>query len=457
MIRRWKQWRQRRREELTVQSTFDLREFVYLDEVSVTSLLSSRLGKVPSEFTDTLTDSTKAVLNSNIAANAAVVKSSVGSRLEANRTEDTKVLSKATIQATFKRLFEGEEGSLALKPVPSTEPSPAIEEARKIITSEVSATKAFPWRVPSEQLKRGQLVEVEVELQADPTFRISTIIATFAELAKESKALRAYTNQRDFENAIELNKVLEKLMVGLVPLRCRVSDYLAVTIDQHEYLIHRRALTHLPAVEAPSVKEIFLVGVVEESLFWKDIRRVLFSKSRFRILCRLNHEGLDVSWTPVKLVDILGEVAPDLERQLSILGPGALKAMTEGTAAHGKFIEPRLCALTTFGELLARLLGIELEEVDRRRIETIAGETADLVVSVPESRKAFTQIADLLVARTSGEVDPKTISQLRVRACEQHGLFPGGSSVRSETVTSSEIIEEDEERFIDAEIIAIYW
>jgi len=48
MIRWWKQWRRRRREEPITQRARELREFVYLDEVSVISLLSSRLGKLPS-------------------------------------------------------------------------------------------------------------------------------------------------------------------------------------------------------------------------------------------------------------------------------------------------------------------------------------------------------------------------------------------------------------------------
>lgn len=46
MIRWWKQWHKRRREEPVAQKAMELREFVYLDDVSVTSLLSSRLVSV---------------------------------------------------------------------------------------------------------------------------------------------------------------------------------------------------------------------------------------------------------------------------------------------------------------------------------------------------------------------------------------------------------------------------
>lgn len=455
MIQKLKKWRQRRRENEATQRNLELREFIYLDEVSVTSLLSSRLGKVPSEFTETITDSMKAELNSSIAANAAVAKASIGSRLESNRTEDTKVVSKATIQATFKRLFEMEEKSLVLRPVVATELAPSREAAQKMTTA---ADGSFipPWRVPSEWLIRGSLIELEVELQADPAFRVNTIISSFAELANESKTLRSYADQGDFERALELNNVLAKLMVGLVPLRCRVLDYVAVATSHGSVLLHRRILDQLTPDERPSCQDVFLVGVAETALFWKDIRRVLFSKSRFRVLCRVNGDGLSSSWTPVKLVDVLGEVTPDLERQVGMLGAGALKTMVAGASQH-KFIEPRLRALTTFGELVATKLGVKLGDDERKRIERIASESADLLTSVPESRKAFTEVVDFLKSRTSGTIDAVEVARMRVSACAQHNLLPGGATSIVESVILPEIAGPDNERFIEAEIIAIYW
>jgi hypothetical protein len=52
MFEQFKAWRQRRRAAPAERKQNALREFVYLDDVSVTSLLSSRLGAIPSEFTD---------------------------------------------------------------------------------------------------------------------------------------------------------------------------------------------------------------------------------------------------------------------------------------------------------------------------------------------------------------------------------------------------------------------
>jgi hypothetical protein len=461
MIRWWKQWRQRRRDEPIAQRAKELREFVYLDDVSVTSLLSSRLGKLPSEFTDTLASTSKAEVNANAEASAAtILKSRIGSRYEASRTENSQVLSKATIQATFKRLYDIEEEaqSLVLRPVLPDEQPPAIEKIRKVLALGASNADMYPWIVIAENLKRGRLAEMEVELQADPAFRVSAIFTTFKELTDESADLLGQTDRLSFDKAIEVNRVLEKLMGGLVPLRCRLVDYEVISTRGQTLLIHRRVLEQLPQAERPTTQPLYLVGVAEQSLFWKDIRRVLFSGARFRVLCRLNYEGLRTTWTAVKMVDVLGEVAPTLKSEMDIFGQGMLKLLAENGTTRGKFIEPRLRALSTYGDQLAQHLGFELDDDDRRQIETFASESADLVISVPESRKAFTQITEFISMRSSSEIDPIVAADLRVSACRQYGLTPGGSAVRTETAAPSRAIEDNGgNKFLDSEIIAIYW
>lgn len=453
----WTRWLQRRRRKSLSQRWPDLREFVYLDEVSVTSLLSSRLGKVPSEFTDTLTESTKAGINSSIGANAAVLKSSIGSSIESSLTRDTKILSKATIQATFKRLYEGEADQLALRSIHPSEPDPTADDARRVIEARSKTVVLDPWVIDPARLERGSLVEIQMELQSDPTFRLSTMVGTFAELAAESKELSAQVDQQGLEKAIEINRVLEKLMVGLVPVRCRLVDYVSVALGSQEYLVHRKLLQQLPESERPPTRDVYLVGVAEQSLFWRDIRRVLFSNLQFRAFCRLNHDGLADAWTPVKLTHVFGEVAPGLERDMALFSSGALNAMALRSESQTPVVEPSYQALIRFGELLAASLGIVLPPDDHQRIKVLAGESMHLMASVPDRRKAFKGIADLLVSHGSTGIDPDTVSELRVQACQEFGLLPGGSVVRSDASIASAGMSRSDDLFIDAEIIAIYW
>ena len=83
-----------------------------------------------------------------------------------------------------------------------------------------------------------------------------------------------------------------------------------MTVREKEWLVHRRVLNQLSEDDTLQRRPVYIVGVAEQSLFWKDIRRVLFSGSRFRVLCRVAQDGIQESWTPVKLAHVLDAVLP---------------------------------------------------------------------------------------------------------------------------------------------------
>src|SRR3569832_962441 len=87
-----------------------LREFVYLDEVSVYSLLASRLGPLATEFTDTERASLK------------IEAVGVGGGTEVG----SQVLRKSTVQTSFKELYELEISSLAMRPVDQQSKVPTV-------------------------------------------------------------------------------------------------------------------------------------------------------------------------------------------------------------------------------------------------------------------------------------------------------------------------------------------
>ena len=104
-----------------------------------------------------------------------------------------------------------------------------------------------------------------------------------------------------------------------------------------------------------------IVAVAELSLFWKDIRRVLFSGSRYSLLCRIGRNGLHESWTPVKLVDVVREFVPELAEQIGAAGKdlvGAVNVRTPSSSTnagnHAKMRE----ALKAYGQSLATQYGV---------------------------------------------------------------------------------------------------
>ena len=102
---RFRVWlRQRRRKLALRKNKGSLREFIYLDEVSVYSLNASRLGAIASEFTET----EKASLNVG-------VQNSFGAGVDIG----SQVVRKSIVQTTFKEFYDNETelNSFAIRPI----------------------------------------------------------------------------------------------------------------------------------------------------------------------------------------------------------------------------------------------------------------------------------------------------------------------------------------------------
>jgi len=82
-----------------------------------------------------------------------------------------------------------------------------------------------------------------------------------------------------------VSRMVEKVLAGLVPVRGRALNYQVVEVDSEEWLLHTGLIAQLQP--RPAATSVFLVGVAQQGLFWKDVRRVLFSGSSYRVLARL--------------------------------------------------------------------------------------------------------------------------------------------------------------------------
>ncbi|MFI6960983.1 hypothetical protein [Streptomyces sp. NPDC050255] len=451
-IRRWWQNRRKRKQLATYKPI--LREFVYLDEVSVTSLLSSRLGALPSEYTDTLSNSIKSEVSSSVNLDAKVVKSGVSSRFEATQSKDSQVLRKATIQATFKDLHEYERlnNFRMITPERSEGDPPRWDKIAADLSRQTSEGYAQSWMLNDKSLERGELIEVKVRLRADPTYRVSSIISTMADLLSNSY-LAATVNPEDMEQGQAFNEILESLMAGLVPLKCEMVDYSAFDINGIEYAVHRKMEAGLPESIRATRKPVYLTGVTEQSLYWKDIRRVLFSDAPVWVLGRIAVTGIQSRWTPVKLVEVLKEVLPDLGEEIDRFSSGALNALAEDSSPE-EAASQKVRVLVLYAELLAGRCSLSLNEEARARIDFLARENSGYLESFTESRRAFRLIVEELESRFSATIPPDTAVQERSRAWDLSGMSPGDTALPQSRPSSD---ASGDERFVDCEFVAIYW
>ena len=451
-FRRWRRKRAARKQEASA-----LREFVYLDEVSVFSLISSRLGPVATEFTATESSSLTGELSGTAGVSAGVLKSELKSRSEATQTQGTQVLRKATVQATFKELYEYVEDGFVLRPT-VTQP-PDVRNARDLETA-LERARTGGWATPASELARGQLSEIEVELEAEDIFRVGAIVDIYLGLFQEAPELLGPDVRERFRQALSMNVVLNKLLVGLIPVRGRAVDYMVVRTADEEWVVHQTVLRQLPADWLTQAHALDVVAVAEASLFWKDIRRVLFSGSRYSLLCRIGRDGLNDEWTPVKLVDVIRGFSPAIADQLGVAGAELAAAMSRGMAEvpGGDDNQTRMRkALQAYGHAVAAHYNKAWDPAFITEDVFPADGTRGWA-SLEEQRPPFEALTHRLQETFGIDPDRELIAKARYQALVQAGLVPlVESAANLENAAPVTQPTKPQSRILDTELIAIYW
>lgn len=407
---------------------FQLREFIYLDEVSLQSLLVSLHGELTEK--KSITDSTSNTKNvgGNIDTNnLAPLKLGFTAQYQSGKSDATQTEKKATVQSWFRELYET-PNILGVQP---------LEDGDQDII------------VKSSALQRGTLAELQVVLATDPYFNVVTSISEFFKLSENISELNGYS---EIKWQIEL---LQQLLAGLIPIKAEILNYRALKTGDDTYLVHEDKAT---GVSTSKIK-VNLVGVTELSAYWKDIRRVLFSNQEFRVLCRISRPGLVQDWNPIKLLDLFGNVFPQKEihnvkemlKLLSYNVDAASTAETDNDASS----KMRL-ALEEYIKSSCKHAGGEIGSDEIKGIieEVLKGNFDEGSMG---DRKVLYEKVDGELASLKIDVPPNIRVTLREGSSEKAGL-----SHRLFTSAPSEVkkVEEKsvaEELFIEAEIIAIYW
>ena len=217
-----------------------LREFVYLDEVSVYSILASRKGAIATEFTESQTASLNSDVGGSVSVGLGGTKAKIDSKMQASHVQGSQVLRKAIIQTSFKELYDIERASLALRP-PSADSMPTVKAVADI-EELLNALVKGSWLVDPKSISRGELLEVEVELEADPIFRMASVITTLRELMEDNEEIFGHAVSAQLPQMRAIAQLLDGLLVGLVPIRGRLADYTSVSLCGQDVLIHNSIL-----------------------------------------------------------------------------------------------------------------------------------------------------------------------------------------------------------------------
>jgi hypothetical protein len=424
-----------------------LREFVYLDEVSLRSLLSSQTGEV----TDTLSEQRGEGLQVGIDGTAGysipvLSKAELTSRYQTSNSSSLQTSRKATVQSWFGELH----ARSGLRLIEMGHLPEQVTSAEDLVSIENRSILA-----PAPELTRGALVEFKVRLSADPVFHLGTMVSEFSSIVEESPEMFAGNEiSRQLKEFQPVNKALQRMLAGLIPIRCDALEYVVIEIDNIEYIVQKESLSGIEIAQRP----LQIVGVTEHVAYWKDLRRVLFSDVEFTILGRISRTGIQNSWNAIKLGDLFRAIAPDWDEKINIASLAPFTGNTGGVTV--KINEIQLGeALRHYRDEFLQLSNQSLSSDQEGELDDEIIRLQSRTMTVSDQRSAFHVVHDFLTAQLGQLVDLSAASDMRANARQKSGLslFPAQSA---DTVTiggTQPPNDELEARLLDIEVVAIYW
>ena len=447
----WRRFRDRWRAKSArkvIENARPLREFVYLDEVSLTSLLVSQRDTIPEHVTSGRSVSEQAEISAKASVDAVAAKAESATRYQTANSSSVESSRKAVVQTLFNELRDDANLPITLRddatgPVVIPRDGASQDEGLR------------GWR--GDDLQRGQLIELEVVLEVDPVFKLGTMVSEFSAMAAEYPQMAGPSGLAILDEIEPVKKVLDRLLAGLIPIRARACNYAVATLNGQDFVVRSSRAAELGL----AVRPLEVVGVTEHIGYWKDIRRVLFSSAQFKLLCRVARPGLHETWTPVKVAHLFGDIAPTLVEQidtLSKVGTSGLSGLPD-RQSHLTLLR----AIAAYADEIAPSATDGVQSAEAIELIEIAARISD-EASPTAQRHAFAEVRDLLVERNPGLAPtPEQDLAARQSARERAGLpaLPGGAVVAIAASTHDDLPEDsassDVAKLIDVEVVAIYW
>jgi hypothetical protein len=429
----------------------ELREFVYLDETSVISLIASRKGAIPASITEALTSSSSVQITSEAGVSNPLASAKVGSSFQSDQSRSLQIVRQSVVQSQFKLLYDSERDGLAIsatKPVSSQRVLDSISATVAGMGDLIASGDA----IDMATLDRGDLIELTVKLEPDPVFAFSAAVSSMSDLVKDHQEEFGLSAGL-FATVSAFNDVLERLLIGLVPVRARVTEYVVLRHSGAAYLVRRSLLC--PTVLAdPSVDEVDVVAVTDRALYWRDLRHVLFSSSPYTVLCRIKADGLKDEWNPVKMLDILDGIVPGISDNLK--GVMALTSSDvggdEGSSVEVTPEKKRMEALYRFAEDVAAENSISSPRELLREAGVPSVADCDTSAELAAQWEAFDRVAEVVTGKAPKDLDRAMVLRLRTQAIDSSGADP-------EIPIRGGALPDPQERaqLLECDIVAIYW
>lgn len=451
----------RRKDKAATAPDEPLREFVYLDDVSVDSLVASVKGGVLEQITQT----TGSEVQSEHGVSIPVSTAEVRSRVQTTTSDGLQTLRRAGIQARFRELHQIVEDRRALRPRGDDSVLPefaTVADVRSLADTDAGAQ----WAVPVGRLRRGDIVEVDVELGTEPLFHLVSAMSQILALWPDDPGALGLDELPDLGQAQGILKMLSVMLGGLVPIRSMAIDFDVVDLDGEPWLVHHKVLEQLPSECVMNRRPLAVVGVASEDRFWKDQRRVVFAGARYRVLARLVADGTSDAWTPVKMVDTFKAFVPGFSEALGeatregrklLAGRWAAAELPPGPTSAGPVDGGSSARLLveTYGRMLGDRMSVTVTVDDLVEAGITAPIEGGGLPSLTDSAALLAPVTAFVADRSGTPVDLVVVSDTRLAAAQQVAHLTANPEAAAPA--SSPPIKWPEPALVEVEFVAVYW
>lgn len=422
-----------------------LREFVYMEEDAVISLLASTTGGITEQQTTGQKKRISSSITGNLGTDQAGIKSNVG----ASKEESSEVVRQYVIESNFKELYDMRKDELVISDnseLDNDNPSVVSEGDREVDLSVPASDMG--------ELERGNLVEVDVELGSAEVFDYYRVIQAFDDIFETISSSAELREQLDTEDLsseeIEmLIDLMEILMADLIPIVGTAKNY--GVAEDSETVVEKEWADE----EGVDYEELEVVGFVDEDNLWLDPTRVLFDKAEFTVFARVDDPEVQGEWMPMKLLDVVDEVVPGIGDDIKNL-PEAFSDVDEGQGQSLDLSEGQAPVQSSLRKDLEEYIEVLEDEFD---LSIPEDSLDDIISGIIESRddirglgidnrlEALRELEESLIGRDFDiSVDDDLRRELVTRVWE-----------REEVDLDDSDQSDDEGYYLEANFVAIYW
>lgn len=411
----------------------ELREFVYIDEDALISLLASTTGGITQQRTTTQRER----ISSSIKGSLGPLGSSIGSEKE----KATQAVRRYVIQSNFKEFYDMRSGDISITDDPDDPPgvyvAAADSEQIRQVAPDLDSSRTI-------ELSRGRLFELDVTLGSSRIYDYFKVFGAFEEIIDSfstEKEVRQQLRRQNVssEKIAMIIDLMDTLMAGLVPIECTISNYGVAQVNQ-EVLVHKEW------ADANDIEyeECRAVGFIDEDNLWQDPTEVLFERDEFTIYGRIDDPIPSTEWNPLKLVDVVQSILPELGNELGNLQTDLQDPKSSSTNHGDQSVEDEL---ENYLEWIAEEQGTTLSDESK---EAVIASVGPVLNPLPLSAKK--ELFESAERTLSEEVD----EDMEVSA-EQRAEYLSQVWQPRQSGEEHEKGDQADEKYLMTNFVAIYW